>query len=197
MSLAQRFSILIAGCSSSGTKGVQTGSAEKTSSTASCGTKTRRSYIAANTVAWDYAPSTAIQITGKPFGDEENTYVKEGSNRIGRTYEKSPYQGYTDATFKHRQARPAAWQHLGTLGPVIQAEVGDTVRVVFKNNTPFSASMHPHGLEYAKSSEGAPYADGTKGADKAGDAPCLRVAATPTSGMSRRGPGTGRATAVR
>lgn len=135
-----------------------------------CGTKTRRYYIAADTVAWNYAPSGKNLITGKPFGDEENTYVKEGPDRIGRTYYKSLYQGYTDRTFRHRQARSAAWQHLGTLGPVIQAEVGDTVRVVFKNNTPFPAGMHPHGLEYAKDSEGAPYDDGTKGADKADDA---------------------------
>jgi hephaestin len=56
------------------------------------------------------------------------------------------------------------------LGPVIHAEVGDTVKVTFKNNTPFPASMHPHGLFYDKASEGASYNDGTSAADKAGDA---------------------------
>src|SRR2546428_266072 len=54
--------------------------------------------------------------------------------------------------------------------PPIHAEVGDTVKVVFRNNTPFPASMHPHGVFYDKGSEGADYDDGTSGADKADDA---------------------------
>jgi hephaestin len=53
---------------------------------------------------------------------------------------------------------------------MIRAEVGDTIVVHFKNNTPFPASMHPHGVFYAKDSEGAPYNDGTSGAGKADDA---------------------------
>lgn len=40
------------------------------------------------------------------------------------------------------------------LGPVIRAEVGDTVNVVFKNMASHNHTMHPHGLRYAKSSEG-------------------------------------------
>lgn len=40
----------------------------------------------------------------------------------------------------------------------------------FKNNTPFPASVHPQGVFYGKNSEGAPYEDGTAGADKADDA---------------------------
>ena len=54
-------------------------------------------------------------------------------------------------------------------GPAIEAEVGDTIKVVFKNNTAFPASVHAHGVFYTKSSEGAPYNDGTSGADKADD----------------------------
>jgi FtsP/CotA-like multicopper oxidase with cupredoxin domain len=57
---------------------------------------------------------------------------------------------------------------LGTLGPILRAEVGDTIKVVFKNNTEFPASMHPHGLFYEKGSEGSPYQDSTSG-DKKGD----------------------------
>jgi len=59
---------------------------------------------------------------------------------------------------------------LGMMGPVIRAVVGDTIKVVFRNNTDFPASVHPHGVFYAKNSEGAPYADGTAGSDKADDA---------------------------
>jgi FtsP/CotA-like multicopper oxidase with cupredoxin domain len=134
------------------------------------GGKVRTYYIAADTVAWNYAPAGRNMITGKPFGPRENTYVRRGPARIGSTYLKSLYRQYTDGTFRHLVPRPANWSHLGFLGPVIQAEVGDTIVVHFKNNTPFATGMHPHGVRYAKDSEGAPYNDRTHGADKADDA---------------------------
>jgi manganese oxidase len=56
------------------------------------------------------------------------------------------------------------------LGPVIHAEVGDTVEVVLRNDTRRPVSLHAHGLRYDKASEGAPYADGTSGAAKGDDA---------------------------
>jgi hephaestin len=59
---------------------------------------------------------------------------------------------------------------LGVLGPVIRAEVGDTIKVVFKNNASFPFSIHPHGVFYQKNSEGAPYNDGTSGDKKNDDA---------------------------
>src|SRR5262249_30979573 len=71
--------------------------------------------------------------------------------------------------FAHLQRRPPSEQYLGLLGPVVRAEVGDTIRIVFRNECPFPASMHPHGVLYVKSSEGAPYADGTRGKQKADD----------------------------
>jgi FtsP/CotA-like multicopper oxidase with cupredoxin domain len=52
----------------------------------------------------------------------------------------------------------------------LRGEVGDTIRVVFKNNATHPYSLHPHGVFYNKSSEGALYEDGTTGADKADDA---------------------------
>src|SRR5581483_8713302 len=67
------------------------------------------------------------------------------------------------------QQRPADEQYLGILGPVIHATVGDTIKVVFRNTCPFPTSVHPHGVFYTKSSEGAPYNDGTSGTDKADD----------------------------
>lgn len=45
-------------------------------------------------------------------------------------------------------------QWLGMLGPIIRAEVGDTVKVVFRNMASHNHTMHPHGFRYAKSSEG-------------------------------------------
>ena len=131
---------------------------------------TRTYYIAADEVAWDYAPSGINQITGEPFGEMENVFVQQGPRRIGRVYVKALYREYTDATFATLKPRPPQWAHLGTLGPLIRAEVGDTIRVVFKNNTRFATSFHVHGLFYEKDSEGAPYSDGTSGSDKADDA---------------------------
>jgi len=99
-----------------------------------------------------------------------DTYVKPGPGRIGSRYIKCLYRGYTDATFRHLQQRSQDEAYLGFLGPVIRAQVGDSIRVVFHNGCRFAASVHPHGVFYAKNSEGAPYADDTKGGDKADDA---------------------------
>ena len=132
--------------------------------------KTRTYYIAADEVQWDYAPSGMNQITGEAFDEDANVFVQNGPDRIGHVYLKSQYREYVDASFATLKPIPAKWQHKGILGPVIQAEVGDTIVVVFKNNTPFDADIHPHGVFYLKNSEGAPYNDGTSGTDKADDA---------------------------
>jgi FtsP/CotA-like multicopper oxidase with cupredoxin domain len=134
------------------------------------GNRTRTFYIAADKVAWDYAPQGRNRITGRAFGARENVFVKRGATRIGSVYRKSVYRQYTDGTFSKLAPRGRTWAHLGFLGPTIHAEVGDTIRVVFKNNTRYPANIHPHGVFYEKSAEGAPYADGTHGREKADDA---------------------------
>jgi len=130
---------------------------------------TRTYYIAADEVDWDYAPSGRDGITGEPFTGMSKRYMEPGPGRVGRVWHKAIYREYTDSTFTTLKPRPAEWQHLGMLGPLIRAEVGDTIRVVFRNNVSFPASVHPHGVFYTKDSEGAPYADSTSGADKADD----------------------------
>ncbi|MCA1677959.1 MAG: multicopper oxidase domain-containing protein [Actinobacteria bacterium] len=132
--------------------------------------KVRTYYIAADEVAWDYAPQGRDMITGKPFGEDAQVFVKRGRDRIGRVYLKSVFRRYTDKMFDQRAPVPERWRHLGVLGPQIHAEVGDTIRLVFKNNTREPAGVHPHGVFYAKDSEGSPYDDGTSGADKRDDA---------------------------
>lgn len=54
-------------------------------------------------------------------------------------------------------------EHLGLLGPIIRAEVGDQIVVHFRNKVRYPTSMHPHGVLYSKSSEGSGYKDGTSG----------------------------------
>jgi hephaestin len=79
------------------------------------------------------------------------------------------YRGYTDASFKTLIPRSPQDAYLGLLGPVIRAQVGDTIKVTFRNHCSFPASVHPHGVFYNKDSEGAGYNDGTSAADKADD----------------------------
>jgi FtsP/CotA-like multicopper oxidase with cupredoxin domain len=145
-------------------------SASSTSRASSTG-QTRTYYIAADEVTWDYAPGGINQITGQPFGDAESLWVASGPHRIGKMLKKAVYREYTDATFTRLKPRPKEWEHLGFLGPLLRAEVGDTIQVVFKNNLRFPVSMHPHGVFYQKDSEGAPYQDGSGGEGKKGTVP--------------------------
>lgn len=132
--------------------------------------QTRMHFIAAVDLDWDYAPTGINQISGAAFGETENVFVRSGKERIGKVYQKAAYREFTDGTFTTLKPVDPRWEHLGIMGPVIRGEVGDTIQVVFKNMTGFPASMHPHGVLYAKSSEGAPYNDGTSGSDVADDA---------------------------
>jgi len=128
--------------------------------TAQAGPGTTRSYwIAADEVMWDYAPSFPTNLmTGEAFTDPQRVFVDEG---IGRRYLKALYREYTPHWGAAVERGPEERLALGTLGPILRAEVGDTIVVHFRNNTRFPVSMHPHGVFYDKDSEGAPYADGT------------------------------------
>jgi manganese oxidase len=122
--------------------------------------KTRTYYVAVDEIEWNYTPTGVDGMTGKPFDHMSMMYVEQGKNRIGKTYRKAVYREYTDATFTTLKKRTAEWEHLGLLGPVLRAEVGDTIQVFFKNNGTQSYSMHPHGVFYEKASEGSYYNDG-------------------------------------
>ncbi len=131
--------------------------------TAPAAALTRTHYIAADEVVWNYAPS------GRDVLDDK-ALPPLLPGQMGWSYRKAIYREYTDATFTHLVARPATDAYLGLMGPIIHAEVGDTIVVFFKNNTRFPMSVHPHGVFYGKSSEGAPYADGVPAGDKLGNA---------------------------
>lgn len=131
--------------------------------------RVRTYYIAVDEVLWDYAPLGSNQITGAPFAGMDLIWMQRGPDRIGSVYRKALYREYTDATFTTLKPRTTEWEHLGYLGPVVRAEVGDTIRIVFRNNGRHPYSVHPHGVLYDKSSEGASYDDGTSGAEKHDD----------------------------
>ncbi len=130
---------------------------------------TRVYYIAAEEHPWDYAPKRRNELSGRPFGEEDKEFVERRQGRIGSTYVKALYRGYTDASFSRPALPPADERAHGLLGPTIRAEVGDKIKVVFRNRTRIPQSVHAHGVFYEKRSEGTPYADGTHGRDKADD----------------------------
>jgi len=126
----------------------------------------RTYYIAADEVLWNYAPLGRDEMMGKPFNALQRPYAVRDRHHIGSKYWKAVYREYTDATFRHLKPRQANQQYLGILGPIIHAEVGDTLKVVFRNKASRPYSIHPHGVFYLKSSEGSAYNDGTSGASK-------------------------------
>ncbi len=130
---------------------------------------TRTYYVAADEVVWDFTPSGRNLITGADWTDAQRPIVEAGKMHVGHLARKAIYREYTDSTFTTLKPRPAEWEHLGILGPLLRGVVGDTIRVVFRNQASFPASMHPHGVFYLKDSEGAPYADGTSGKDAEDD----------------------------
>ena len=164
---------LAAGLSACGTLTENEGAANSQSG---LGGQSRTYYIAAEDITWDYVPGGANGITGEPF--QSIGYFRGGtspaakpvSKPVSTQFVKTVYREYTDNTFEALKPRSEGWEHLGFLGPLIRAEVGDTIHVVFRNNGDKPYSVHPHGVLYNKDSEGAPYDDGTSGREKADDA---------------------------
>ena len=130
----------------------------------------RTTYIAAEEVDWDYAPAGRDEMMGHAFMEDSKVYVERKDGRSGRVHKKAIYVEYTDDRFETRKPKPAEWAHTGILGPVLRAEVGDTLRVIFMNKAKQPYSLHPHGVFYLKGDEGAPSNDGTSVADKSDDA---------------------------
>jgi len=128
-------------------------------------------YVAADEVEWNYTPLGINRMMGMPFMGHAKLFTESGPHRIGSIYRKAIYREYTDDSFTQLKPRAAEWEHLGILGPVLRAEVGDTLRVVFKNNASHPFTMHAHGVFYAKDSEGAGYDDGSTAPDKNGVPP--------------------------
>jgi manganese oxidase len=128
-------------------------------------------YVAADEVEWNYAPHGIDKMMEMKFMGYSKLLTERGEHRIGTTYLKAVYREYTDETFTKLKQREPEWEHLGILGPVLRGEVGDTIKVIFKNNASHPYSMHPHGVFYKKFSEGSGYADGTNEPDKNGVPP--------------------------
>lgn len=96
-------------------------------------------YIAADVVMWNYAPHNVDMVAGKPL-------PRLAPEQLGWMYLKAIYRRYTDASFKTLAQRPLSDRYEGIVGPTIRGEVGDTIVVVFRNNTHAPVDLAPAGL---------------------------------------------------
>ncbi|XP_011821682.1 PREDICTED: hephaestin isoform X3 [Mandrillus leucophaeus] len=125
--------------------------------------KVRQYFIEAHEIQWNYGPMGHDGSTGKNLrepGSISDKFFQKSSSRIGGTYWKVRYEAFQDETFQEKMQLEED-RHLGILGPVIRAEVGDTIQVVFYNRASQPFSMQPHGVFYEKDYEGTVYNDGT------------------------------------
>jgi FtsP/CotA-like multicopper oxidase with cupredoxin domain len=153
------------------------------------GGRTRTYFVSSDEVVWDYAPSGQDLITGTAFSTDQQVFVRRAKDRIGSRYLKCLYRAYTDSSFTTLVERPDSDAYLGNLGPTLHAEVGDTLRVVFRNTCRFPTSMHPHGVKYDKSNEGAAYDDGTGEVPLSAEVPTGGSVTYTWEAVGRSGPG--------
>ncbi|NXF48334.1 CERU protein, partial [Oceanites oceanicus] len=130
-------------------------------------TKIRQYFIAAEEIIWNYGPSAMNHFTGQELitDSESRIFFAQSETRIGGSYKKAIYKEYTDGSFTEHKKRLTEEAHLGLLGPVIKAEVGDSIRVTFRNNASRPFSIQPHGVSYRKSDEGALYGAASRGTE--------------------------------
>ncbi len=114
--------------------------------------QTRYYYIAAEDVIWDFAPSGKNLVHCQT--EASSCYISAPWTN-SHIFPMTRYIQY-EADFQTPVPQP---EWLGVLGPILRAEVGDTVRVSFCNRTQGATAygMHPHGLRYTKDNEGAHY----------------------------------------
>ncbi|XP_063070059.1 coagulation factor V-like [Engraulis encrasicolus] len=113
----------------------------------------RTYYIAAEEVIWDYTPNLPDYVDA----DFKSKYLKQDPDRIGHRYKKAVFTLYTDETFtKLNESK----MEQGIIGPVIRAQLGDDIKIVFKNKASRPYSIYPHGLTLDKAGEGASYPAG-------------------------------------
>ncbi|NXY47037.1 CERU protein, partial [Ceuthmochares aereus] len=130
-------------------------------------TKIRQYFIAAEEIIWNYGPSATNRFTGEELvtDSESQVFFEQSETRIGGSYKKAIYKEYTDGSFTQHKGRLPEEEHLGLLGPVIKAEVGDCIKVTFRNNASRPFSIQPHGVRYHKSHEGTSYGAASRGSE--------------------------------
>uniref|UniRef100_A0A8C9E2V9 Coagulation factor V n=1 Tax=Phocoena sinus TaxID=42100 RepID=A0A8C9E2V9_PHOSS len=101
-------------------------------------------FIAAEEVIWDYAPIIPANMDKK----YRSLHLDNFSNQIGKHYKKVVYKQYQDASFTKLLENPNIKED-GILGPIIRAQVRDTLKIMFKNMASRSYSIYPHGVTFS------------------------------------------------
>ncbi|XP_030009984.1 hephaestin-like protein 1 isoform X3 [Sphaeramia orbicularis] len=112
--------------------------------------KTVQYFISAEEIEWDYSPERNWELEKHHATSEDSPgsiFVEKGNNRIGSRYKKVVYREYTDDTFRVQKQRPPDQKHLGIMGPLIKAEVGEQIIITFKNKASRPYSIGAHGVK--------------------------------------------------
>lgn len=123
---------------------------KKSEQTDTVPTKTVQYFISAEEIEWDYSPERDWELEKHHTTSEDspgNVFVGKGENRIGSRYKKVVYREYTDDSFKVQKKRQPSQQHLGILGPIIKAEVGEQIVITFKNKASRPYSISANGVK--------------------------------------------------
>ncbi|XP_008290705.1 hephaestin-like protein 1 isoform X2 [Stegastes partitus] len=107
-------------------------------------------FICAEEIEWDYSPERDWELEkhhGTLKDSPGNMFVKQEKDRIGSRYKKVVYREYTDDTFTVQKKRHPNQQHLGIMGPIIKAEVGEQIVITFKNSASRPYSIGAHGVK--------------------------------------------------
>ncbi|KAI9027658.1 Cupredoxin [Phycomyces nitens] len=117
----------------------------------------RTYYIAADELVWDYAQES--KANKLPKDSSLSVWTTASSTTLGSRYYKALYREYSDDTYSTLVERPH-WQ--GAMGPILRAEVGDTIVIHFWNRASYNFTLHPHGVLYEFEMEGAVYKGATE-----------------------------------
>ncbi|XP_071342581.1 ceruloplasmin isoform X2 [Trachinotus anak] len=105
-------------------------------------------YIAAMETDWDYSPNRTWE--AEMFRGQESpatVFLDKQGGFIGSRYKKVVYRQFTNDKFTKQVERTPDMEHLGIMGPMIHADVGDKIKVVFKNMASRPYSIHAHGVK--------------------------------------------------
>ena len=98
--------------------------------------------------------SVYMSLTDFSFFRQSEKYFRRSKDRIGGQYKKARFHQYTDSTFINKTQRQPSENHLGILGPVIRAEVGDKIHVSLLNKLSHPVSLYLEGVTLNKSQDG-------------------------------------------
>ncbi|XP_039255129.2 ceruloplasmin-like [Styela clava] len=106
----------------------------------------RTIYLGIVEEVWDYLPRR-FDHKGNSVDDPEHlAYLyahQENGKYIGSRYKKAIFYEYTDDSFTVRKLKP---KHLGFDGPILKMEIGDEVKVIFKNMATIKFNVLPMGV---------------------------------------------------